>query len=121
MSSASDEEPYPLSWGESPTLQAFFALHAWNLEHSPVMAHWTAAGLATSLGCVLAAGRGAFVAFLHPPGNRLTTFIRASRSIAPLYIIPFVLGAQLDCYEASWERQGRKRTGEWSGAAASLG
>ena len=105
----------------SLSLRSAFALHAANLEHSPVLAHWTAAGVATIFGCFLAAGRGVFVAATQPSGLRWASFAQVSRSVAPLYVIPFVLGSQLDCYEATWERQGRQRTGSWSGAAADLG
>lgn len=106
----------------SPSLKALFALHAHYLEHSPVVAHWTAAGVSTCLGCVLAAGRGLFVAATVERAVRWTTFASVSRSVAPLYIIPFVLGSQLDCYEASWRIAGHKRdTSSWSGAAADLG
>ena len=106
--------------GESETLRSIFALHADCLEHSPVLAHWTAAGISTALGCVLAAARGTFVAAMQPAGMRVKTFAAVSRGVAPLYIIPFVLGSQVDCYEASWERRGHAR-GSWSGAAADLG
>ena len=105
----------------SPRLAALFALHAEALEHQPVLAHWTAAGFATLFGCVLAAGRGAFVAVTQPAGLRWAAFANVSRSVAPLYIIPFVLGSQLDCYEQTWARRGHQSTGTWSGAAADLG
>ena len=141
-----EEEAFPVVVRESEQLRSMFALHAYNLQHSPALAHWTAAGVSTALGCVLAAGRGAFVALTQPPvrvrrqkcsslhallsaecnpfsfsqGLRWSAFISVSRSAAPLYIIPFVLGSQVDCFEASWERQGHKPR-EWSGAAADLG
>ena len=107
--------------GEGAPLRAIFALHAHYLETQPAFAHWVSAGVSTALGCVLAAGRGAFVAATQPAGLRLSTFVVVSRSVAPLYIIPFVLGGQLDCYETTWEREGRAREGSWSGAAAELG
>ena len=95
--------------GESEWLRSLFALHAHHLETSPVMAHWTAAGVSTMIGCTLASVRGIFVASTQPHGVRLETFLRVSRGVAPLYIIPFVLGSQLDCYEVSWAREGRRR------------
>ena len=97
-----------------------FAFHAYQLENNPVAAHWAAAGVSTAIGCFMATVRGLCVAVMQPPGARLQTWAGVTRSVAPLYIIPFVLGSQLDCYEASWERQGRERS-SWSGAAADLG
>ena len=120
MRPSEDEEVFPLVAQESEALRSMFALHAHHLDRSPVLAHWTAAGIATSIGCTLAAARGAFVALTQPAGARFKTFAMVSRSAAPLYVIPFVLGSQLDCYEARWEREGHKKS-EWSGAAADLG
>lgn len=105
----------PLTASESPYLRSLFAFHAHHLETSPVLAHWEAGGIATVMGCCLAAVRGMFVATTQPAGHRLTAFLSVSRAAAPLYIIPFVLGSQLDCYEASWSRDKRKGPETWSG------
>lgn len=41
--------------------------------------------------------------------ERLAGFRTVTRSAAPLYIIPLVLGSQLDCYEAIYRRRSEKR------------
>ena len=78
------------------------ATHSQNLRYAPVQAHWEAAAVMGSLGGLMALARGAVVAMMEPgpPAKRLLTFAIATRAIAPLYIIPFVLGSQLDCYQA---------------------
>ena len=115
-------EPVDVSDGESPYLRSLFAFHLYQLQHNPVQAHWNAGGCATVLGCVLAAVRGFSVAVTQPAGHRVAAFIGVSRAAAPLYIIPFVLGSQLDCYEATWARERQQRSTVWAGtSAADLG
>eukprot|EP00965_Chrysotila_dentata_P222412 6192954-Pleurochrysis_carterae.AAC.2 len=91
------------------------------LSH-PVFAHWSAAAAATLFGCVLAAGRGAVFAATCAPAERAAGFAFATRGAAPLYVVPFVLGSQLDCYETQWElaRRGTRRT-DLSHSAVDLG
>ena len=85
------------------------AVHSYNLDHNPVVAHWEATAAAVSFGMLLAMARGAFVAFITPPGRRTAAFVTITRGVAPLYCIPFCLGAQWDCYETIAERRGRPK------------
>mmetsp|Transcript_34896 Transcript_34896/g.73387 ORF Transcript_34896/g.73387 Transcript_34896/m.73387 type:complete len:121 (-) Transcript_34896:620-982(-) len=120
MPTASTERPPPLSW--PPSLKSLFDWHAYNLQTDPVFAHWSAAAAATLFGCVLAAGRGAVFAATCAPAERAAGFAFATRGAAPLYVVPFVLGSQLDCYETQWElaRRGTRRT-DLSHSAVDLG
>ena len=120
MSSVHDEaDAFPIQFRENDQLRALFALHAEHLETSPVLAHWTAAGFSTILGFTLASCRGLFVAGMQPAGTRLQTFGRTTRAVAPLYIIPFVLGGQLDCYDTVARKNAAAR--DLSTGAADLG
>lgn len=98
-----------------------FAQHSHNLKHAPVLAHYEAAMVSTLVGCAFAVARGIVVASMQPPGQRLKVLPLATRGIAPLYIVPFVLGSQLDCYMASWERDDPTYTPTISGDASHLG
>lgn len=98
-----------------------FAKHSHNLRYNPVLAHYEAAAVSTAVGCVLAVARGAFVSITQPPGQRLLGFRIATKAVAPLYIIPFVLGSQLDCYRWQWARQNRFYVPPTSHDASHLG
>ena len=80
--------------------------HKYNLQHNPVQAHWDAATASTIFGMAMAVARGAVVASMNSPAQRLHSFLMVTRGTAPLYIIPFVLGSQLDCYQATWAAAG---------------
>ena len=86
-------------------VQDAFAQHSHNLRYNPVLAHYEAAAASTAFGCVMAVARGAFVSLTQPPGQRLLAFRLATKAVAPLYIIPFVLGGQFDCYRFQWSRR----------------
>ena len=86
-------------------LENVFAQHSHNLRYNPVLAHYEAAVASTAVGCVLAVARGAFVSLTQPPGQRLLGFRLATQAVAPLYIIPFVLGSQFDCYRFQWSQK----------------
>jgi len=108
--------------GASPYLRSIFAFQQYQLQNNPVQAHWYAGGCATVLGCALAAVRGLSVAVTQQKGLRMAAFIGVSRAAAPLYIIPFVLGSQLDCYEATWAREKAEKSRVWAGGGvADLG
>lgn len=88
--------------GSWPLLKVAFAIHEDDLKYNPTRAHWNAALVSTGLGVLLATLRGGFVALTTPAGARAITFVKVSQGIIPLYVIPFVLGSQWDCYAASW-------------------
>lgn len=88
--------------GSWPLLKIAFAIHEDNLKYHPTRAHWNAALVSTGLGVFLAGARGGFAALTTPAGSRAITFIKVTYAVIPLYVIPFVLGSQWDCYAASW-------------------
>lgn len=113
-------------WLTRPTMQerirTLFEVHDQMLTHNPVQAHWNAAAVATAGGALLSVCRGAAAALTNPAGQRLRVFAFVTQGVAPLYIIPFVLGSQVDCYETVWERQhGRRKPIAELGGAADLG
>ena len=97
------------------------AQHDHDLTHNPVVAHWNAAACATGLGCFMALARGAVVAIMQPRGLRLSAFLGVSRAAAPFYVVPFVLGTQLDCYWSQWESRGLGHRSSYSSDASDLG
>jgi len=82
-----------------------FAEHDYLLTHDPARAHWNAAVVAMSFGSLLSIARGSVAAFTNPPGQRWAIFIFVTRGVAPLYIVPFVMGTQWDCYQAAWAKR----------------
>ena len=81
--------------------------HSRNLDHNPVLAHWSSAVFAVCCGCGFGCLRGLVVAATLPPQQRWRGFTFAVRGATPLYVIPFVAGTQLDCYSATAARAGR--------------
>lgn len=89
-----------------PWLRRALEEHSFNLVHNPALAHWHAATASAILGCALAAVRGTIVAVMQPPAGRWPAFVGITRGVTPLYVIPFVLVSQYDCYQTAWERRG---------------
>lgn len=110
-------------WSPSTWLREAAECHSRNLDERPVYAHYSVAALALGLGLVMGSARGAVFAISCPPGDRLRGFLFATRSTVPLYAIPFVIGTQLDCFEATMRRRGRGRpsVSDFSSGAADLG
>ena len=90
-------------------LREALAVHDYNLTHDPARAHWNAALAGTAVGLLMSGARGAVTALMQPSPLRWQCFFLVSRGVAPLYVIPFVLGTQLDCYQTCWERRGVAR------------
>ena len=80
----------------------------YNLDHDPWYAHWSSAALSVATGICLGMARGAVFAATCPPTQRLRGFMLASGAASPLYIVPFVIGSQWDCWEAITERSNRR-------------
>ena len=87
-----------------PSLRQLAECHSYNLDNDPVYAHWSSAGFAIFVGCALAAARGAVTAAMHPAHERLAVFSVMTRAVAPLYVIPFVFGAQTLPRHDVWAR-----------------
>ena len=106
-----------------PTLKELAEAHSWNIDHRPVYARWSIAAFAVGVGCAFGAARGLVNAALNPPGQRLAAFILTARGVTPLYVIPFVLGTQYDCYLTEQSRKGRpiRSHASYSTGAAELG
>lgn len=94
-----------------PTLRELAEWHSYNGVHHPTFA----------FGSLLGAGRAVFFAMTCPPAERAAGFAFAFRGAAPMYIIPFVIGAQWDLLEASWARRGQRRRSIEPHAAGHLG
>ena len=109
------------TWQER--VQQAFADHSKLLETNPVRAHWNSAAVSASFGMAMSVARGGVAAMTNPPGQRLFAFLFVTRAVAPLYIIPFVIGSQVDDYEASWAKQNRSARAKRAdmGGAADLG
>lgn len=104
-------------------IQAAFREHSRLLQSDPARAHWNAAAVATTVGLGFSMARGSVAALLSPPGQRLAAFYYVSRGVSPLYVIPFVLATQVDCYAATWANRGAPRPPSEAGlgGAADLG
>lgn len=79
-----------------PSLRELAEWHSYNIDHHPIYAYWSNAAFYTAVGLALASGRGALIAAGASPSEKLQAFVQATRLVAPLYVIPFVLGGQLD-------------------------
>ena len=90
-----------------PTLKELGERHSYNLDNDPVYAHWSSAGFMIAVGMGFALARGLVVAATQPAPHRWQAFAFAARGVAPLYVVPFVLGAQYDCYRVAHERRHR--------------
>ena len=90
-----------------PSLHDLAEQHSINLDTDPVYAHWSSAGFAIAAGVAMGAARGAVTALMSPPAHRLEVFMFVTRGAAPLYVIPFMLGMQWDCYRTTWSRKNR--------------
>ena len=90
FSAASAVVPFSMELEELTPLQrrirAAFKQHSYNLRFDPVLAHWEAAAVSTTIGLILALARGATAAVMNPPHLRLATFAFVSRSVAPLCV-----------------------------------
>ena len=104
-----------------PTLRELAEWHSYNGVPHPRFAHGSAAVVATAFGSLLGAGRAVFFAMTCPLAERAAGFAFAFRGAAPMYIIPFVIGAQWDLLEASWARRGQRRRSIEPHAAGHLG
>ena len=89
-----------------PTLTNLLDWHSHNIDRDPLFAHYSSAAAAVLAGVVFGLARGASTALLSAKGSRLTGFILATKTATPLYVTPFVLGTQLDCWPRSqrWRR-----------------
>ena len=104
------------------TLREMMEAHSWNIDHRPVYARWSSAAAAVAFGCTLGAARGLVNAILNPPAQRLQAFLFTARGVTPLYVIPFVLGTQFDCYTTELSRRGQPiRSHDCSSGPADLG
>ena len=92
---------YQLTMLNVPSLRQLAEWHSYNLDIDPVYAHWSSTGFAIVVGISLSAARGAVAAGMVPPHERLATFAFMTRACAPLYVVPFVLGASASASAAS--------------------
>ena len=94
---------------KEPTLTNLLDWHSHNIDRDPLFAHYSSAAAAVVAGVVFGLARGASTALLSAPGSRLTGFILATKTATPLYVTPFVLGTQLDCWSTVPEREAKRR------------
>ena len=94
---------------KEPTLTNLLDWHSHNIDRDPLFAHYSSAATAVVAGVVFGLARGASTALLSAPGSRLTGFILATKTATPLYVTPFVLGTQLDCWSTVSEREAKRR------------
>ena len=92
-----------------PTLTNLLDWHSHNIDRDPLFAHYSSAAAAVLAGVAFGLARGASTALLSAPGSRLTGFILATKTATPLYVTPFVLGTQLDCWSTVSEREAKRR------------
>ena len=92
-----------------PTLTNLLDWHSHNIDRDPLFAHYSAAAAAVLAGVVFGLARGASTALLSAKGSRLAGFILATKTATPLYVTPFVLGTQLDCWSTVSEREAKRR------------
>ena len=92
-----------------PTLTNLLDWHSHNIDRDPLFAHYSSAAAAVLAGVVFGLARGASTALLSAKGSRLTGFILATKTATPLYVTPFVLGTQLDCWSTVSEREAKRR------------
>ena len=91
------------------TLVNLLDWHSHNLDRDPLFGHYSAAAAAVIAGVIFGFARGASTALLAAPGSRLTGFIVATTTATPLYVTPFVLGTQWDCWSTVSERAATRR------------
>ena len=94
---------------KEPTLANLLDWHSHNIDRDPLFAHYSSAAAAVLAGVVFGLARGASTALLSAKGSRLTGFILATKTATPLYVTPFVLGTQLDCWSTVSEREAKRR------------
>ena len=92
-----------------PTLTNLLDWHSHNIDRDPLFAHYSSAAAAVLAGVVFGLARGASTALLSAKGSRLAGFILATKTATPLYVTPFVLGTQLDCWSTVSEREAKRR------------
>ena len=92
-----------------PTLTNLLDWHSHNVDRDPLFAHYSSAAAAVVAGVVFGLARGASTALLSAKGSRLAGFILATKTATPLYVTPFVLGTQLDCWSTVSEREAKRR------------
>ena len=100
-----------LTWRPVPSLKELLVFHSYKRKRDPVFAHWSAAAGGIFLGALLGAARGLAFAATCPPGARVAGFRSVTPAASFLYGTFFALGAQVDCFESSWEQaNGKRRT-----------
>jgi len=98
------------SYGGTVTpLERVLAQHDSDMTHNPGRACRRLAMTATVAGFSLAVARGAVAAYLTPAGSTASVIVfhfgAVFKTCLPLYVLPFVLVSQYDCWTAVAERR----------------
>ena len=96
------------------SLRSYFETHDMDLLHRPSLACVKSASIWGAIGCSFSVARGIAIAGIDPSIRYPLPFIRTIVAICPVYIVPFVLGSQVDCISAAIERRMNKRAEPWS-------
>lgn len=98
--------------------------HERDMEHNPSRACRRLALCAATAGVALAGARGLVAATLSPAlslGERVFACRAVFQTCVPLYVLPFVLVSQYDCWTAVAERRAPRRRRWHNDAANDLG